>query len=616
MFWYNSCKVELPPESKSLESSKKCLSSIANNYFTTRPTVSIYTTNYNEQDEIALEEIYKSQKHVKKYFNFTSFNVNFFAVRKYYSIVTGETLNDFISQKKQIEKLSLWNARSRYVFYTYKSNENLIEEFVNLVWYYYIINGVIMMPSEEDNEVLNVYSWYPYHEGNCGANITAQLIDKCRNGVFQNQKDLFAKKVPMNFNGCPVTVRVLIWPPFVLPPSDGVIIDDKELNINEGIEVRMIKTIGKIANFTIRFTSSTVPHDWGLATVDGNTTGAIRALKEKKADIAMGSFGPTTERRMYCDHSASHLQEMLTWCVPKAQEGPRWKNLFETFTFYSWIAMFGTYFIVSISIWMLSYCPPKDTSTFRHVNNSLIYSFSTFLGLSANETPRKISARISFFTWLIFGLHFVVAYQAKLIGVLLRPSYERQISSIEEVLKSGMEYEILPTHRRFYANTDDWKVAKIVREWKSCHDSDACLKRVAYQRDFALCTLRAHADFESLQYRDSEGQPLVYCIPYVTYPSELYMTKGYPLKDRIDKLIYKVRDSGLIFKWQRNIERVWFYKYRNTMDLTGPKEHVITMSHLQGAFVVLIFGLCVSCTIFCVEITYAYFFERKLKSVV
>lgn len=595
-----SCVLETPSENPLEVSSRKCLTKIVSDYVIFRPTLSIYTTNL-ARDGIVLKDIYKSNTYPKKLFNFTSFKLNFFEVRKNYTIVLGNTLKEFLSQPKVIEKFALRNARARYIFYTFKSNEENIKEFINFVWYYYIVNAVIVMPADDEEKMLNIFSWFPYEDKQCGVNIASKLVSTCIDGVYSNGVNLFPQKVPKNLNGCPVIIRTLIWPPFVLPPEDGHVVDGKILNITEGIEVRLLQAIGKIANYTPYFTSSTVPHDWGLATVDGNLTGAVKALKEKKADLAIGSFGPTTERRMYCDHSACHLQEMLTWCVPKAQEAPRWKNLMQTFTLTAWLAMILMYIFVSTVIWMLSYCPPKDITNYRKIKASFIYIFSAFLGLSASETPAKTSSRISFFVWLVFGLHFVVAYQAKLIGVLLRPSYERQISSVAEVLKSGMEYEILPTHRRFYANTEDWKVAKIVKEWKSCHDSDACLRRVAYKRDFALCTLKAHADFESLQYRDSDGQPLVHCIPYVTYTSEIYMTKGFPLKDRIDKMIYKIRDSGLIFKWQRDIQRTWLYRYRNTIPSEDSKQNVLSISHLQGAFGILFTGLTISFFIFIVE---------------
>lgn len=602
MFSFSFCALEPPTEPNRLKSSAKCVMTIANRYFVERPTVSIFTTSIT-RDSSVLHEVYHSQTHVKKLRNFQTFKWNYTEVNKKYAILMGDSLQDFMSHKEQIEYLSLWNARSWYIFFSFTNSEHLLYKFVDVVWDFYIINALVIMPDENDDEMLNIYSWFPYEGELCGTDFQVKLIDQCRHGNFMNNIDLYPNKVPRDLHGCPVRIRVLIWPPFVLPPPDGIIEDDKVLNINEGIEVRLMLAIAKVANFTIQFSSSIVPHDWGLVTFDGNTTGTMKAVKEKKADMGMGSFGPTLERRMYCDYSACHMQESLAWCVPKAQFGPRWKNLLEAFRMSTWLAMILIYLFVSTVICFLSWCPPRDNSSYLHAKNSLIFIYATFLGLSAAETPNKLSGRIAFFIWLIFCLHFVVAYQAKLMGVLLRPTYGKQITSVEEVLKSGMEYALLPTHRRFYQNTDDWRVEKIIREWTDCDDSDACLRRIAYDRDFALCTLKTHAEFESLKYLNSEGKSLLYCIKYATFASEMYMTKGYPFRDRIDKLIYRVRNSGLMFKWEYDIDWIWKMKYRSKMDLHSSHEQVLTLDHLQGAFAVWIIGLSISLLAFIIEFT-------------
>lgn len=59
----------------------------------------------------------------------------------------------------------------------------------------------------------------------------------------------------MDLNKCPVRIVSTTWPPFVLPPNKNDTTDDKNINgsegvnLTDGIEIKIIRTIAEKRNF-------------------------------------------------------------------------------------------------------------------------------------------------------------------------------------------------------------------------------------------------------------------------------------------------------------------------------------------------------------------------------
>lgn len=604
------CELE-PVTYKKFESISSCTLEASMKSFDVVPNVNIFSIN-SSRDSDLLSRLYHTTYLVKKLKNFTTFNVDFDETYRRYTVVVAFDLEEIISNSVQIHKLLLWNSRSWYIFAIRKNSISNLDKTVDLLWFNYIYNAIILMPSESDTDDIEIYSWFPFENGLCGRGFKARMVNRCQYGIFDNNVTLFPPKVPHIFNGCPVRAQVIIAPPYVMPPNDGVVLDDEVLNITDGTEVLLMRTIAELLNFTFLPMSSTIPNDWGLASPDGNTSGTIRILYEKKAELGFGSYGPTAERRMYCDYSASHLYESLSWCVPKAQLAPRWRNLLDTFQYSTWLSMIGAYLIVSLVTWIFCYTTPKDSTSYVMLKNCLKNLFSIFIAISADETPKKGAGRIVFFVWIVFGLHFVAAYQAKLISVLLNPSYEKQLNTLDEILTSGMDWASLPTLKRFFNNTDDWRVDKIIKEWKTQQSALEGLTRIAYDRDFAFCVLEHNARYEIFKFVGPDLETLVYCMPsYLSYPSEIYMTKGFPLRDHIDKLIYRIKATGLLVKWNNDIS--YIVKITNRGNIGDDGSQKLTLSHLQGAFMVLGIGLVFSVVAIVCEIIFVIVRYKRIR---
>lgn len=605
----NNCIIKQISIIDNIQSSAMCISTIADTYFNSSSHINVFTIN-NYRDINILFVVFNLTKHAVKLRDLKLFKFDFFETSKEYTIVISDTLIELLSYKQKFQQLWLWNARSKYLFVVLKSSQSYLNDIVDILISNNMFNSIIMMPEVNSTEIYRLYSWYPFNNGSCGGNKQILLFDICKYGKFERNYNLYPIKIPKYFNGCPIISKAIIWSPYIMPPEDGIIKNDKEVNVNKGFELIMMRTFAKVLNITLKIYSYEKPQNWGMATANGNMTGMIKDIYEKKLEIGFGNYGATEGRRMFAENSASFIYDSVSFCVPKAEQLPRWRNLLIPFKITTWISMLVAFSIVSLFVWKFcNFAPREDVRIYFSIQNTFQMMFSMFLGFSVSRTPRKSATRMIICVWLVFAFHFVTAYQAKLISVLLSPIYQTQITTIEEVLESGMSWEVIPTLTRVFEDKTDWKVLKILKNWKDCHDADICLKRVALEKNFAIFMSETRAKFEAYKYLDENGQRLIFCIPsYTRYPVEIFLQKGHPLKDRLNELIYRILHTGLLAKWYDDLSYETILKNRHNMASAKSREK-LSLEHLQGVFA--IWNVCIGLALLCFICEIVYFKIQK-----
>jgi hypothetical protein len=131
-------------------------------------------------------------------------------------------------------------------------------------------------------------------------------------------------------------------------------------------------------------------------------------------------------------------------------------------------------------------------------------SLAVILGVSAyDKVPEKIIIRASFLLWVMYSFALNLVYQTFLTTFLIDPGLEHEISTVDELLESGMELGIpttvdtvLPdlTSSRYFRHT-------------LCTDMSLCFHRLAYEGNFAVLCSRYNTEYdEAHKYVDSNGK--------------------------------------------------------------------------------------------------------------
>lgn len=117
----------------------------------------------------------------------------------------------------------------------------------------------------------------------------------------------------------------------------------------------------------------------------------------------------------------------------------------------------------------------------------------------------------------------------------------------------------------------------------------------------AVAVSRAHAKNTPLPISDDD----MFCFSksdnIYTYSVVMLMRKNYHLMFKIDDLIRRITESGLLTKWQKESEKI----RRLTHNDKGDSSIILKIEHVEGAFLLTLIGLACAAIAFLLEwITY------------
>lgn len=125
----------------------------------------------------------------------------------------------------------------------------------------------------------------------------------------------FYEKIPSDMSGCKFGAAVVVWPPFVTPPTARFY----------GLEHKLIRDVARHMN--VRMLERYVP--------DGSVRIQSESMKNLLAnmscDFAFGNLYPVGDMHKSLDTSIGYLYDHVNWIVPLGQPLPAWTNLINCF---------------------------------------------------------------------------------------------------------------------------------------------------------------------------------------------------------------------------------------------------------------------------------------------
>ncbi|XP_018897057.2 ionotropic receptor 21a-like [Bemisia tabaci] len=249
--------------------------------------------------------------------------------------------------------------------------------------------------------------------------------------------------------------------------------------------------------------------------------------------------------------------------------------------------------------------------------------FDTFRFFLSSPPPKCLiigstSERILVTSILVFTIVITSSFQGNLVRFLSVPVYYPDIDNLKQLEKSPLLIwtSSLSWRDIFYSDPILWGLAKKVHRWKSeqdMHDSDgyyAGFQRInvhsyKYFKDVVLTGLKNNAT----RTLHTLSQNLI------TYYLAYIVIKDSPYRSRIDSLIGRMDQSGLVTKWSADVIKYTLETYRTVEDRRAKREKVFTVQDLSASFIVLGAGVCVASVVFLGEVLLQYWRYRKFKRV-
>lgn len=497
---------------------------------------------------------------------------------------------------RKLSNLSTWNPRAKFLIISEIENQfNILKEAAK-----YLCSDTIVLERNELNEI-EVFGWLAY-ETICLKKFSVQKLDTCVNGTFLNNHNIFPNKNRRHYSGCAIKVIPANIAPYVFYKSD------KSL---DGLEVRLIHAVEEKTRLKVEFVAHNF-RTWGLKLPNGSYTDMFNLLQRNEADAVVGMWPTNYTHSWDFDVSMSYLQDALVWLVPKSQSLPHWKRLSIIFPEVVWLILLVIILTFPL-IWAItgntSY--GKELKSFMVWQTCILKSLSVILSVTLPKYPRTSPLRILFITWVYVSLILTTLYQSKLLAILIQPKYEYQISNVDEILSTNMNFGANVNVKSLYDATISQTEKEMHDKMSFCDLTLTCPNRTAFNRDFATAKARLAAVFLILRYyTTSDGVPMVYIFKstILSHYVNIVFAKGHIVFDRFNQVLWRISESGLFIKWLNDIKEETMRQSIHRDDET--KSLALTMEHMSPPFKILIGGYLLSVMIFCLENIYCRFLKN------
>jgi hypothetical protein len=531
------------------------------------------------------------------------------------------------SQLTQLKTTAGWNSRAYVVIvvmsdlnYSFGrvSAEDILAEF----WSEKIVNTAVLLPASdcsklrfqnpvegaENMELValqEVYVYFPYQATNKCGNIThASLLDywvksDSLEGRFLRNVPLFPSKIPPDLHGCTLSVSTFELEPVIMKRKSAY---------DDGLEIRLLNTILSYLNLSAVFLPPPPKNErWGRHLPNGSWDGIIGSVAQRRSDVAVGGIVVHNMTEDSVDVTFSYLEQGINWYVPCAKALPHRMNITSVFTTILWLGIILMYIIVSSLIWYLYKSRWKSSEFFQNMSQSFIICllnlWAVMLGISASlHIPNSATIRMLYILLIFYSLGLNTVYQALLTTYLVEPRLEKQISTEEQLLQSGLELGINPHFEQSGKGMFRSQYPNMI----PCPDTEECLRRLAEKGDLAvLCAERVGEYMGMFKFPDSNGKP-AYCKLYeqfTTLNMAMCMQKGDPLLYYFNKVIMHVFETGLLNHWWNDLKHNATLSSKKIF-LTIPTMEfkTLTVYHLQSCFYALCLGHVLSLGLFICEV--------------
>lgn len=302
---------------------------------------------------------------------------------------------------------------------------------------------------------------------------------------------------------------------------------------------------------------------------------------------------------------------MDSWCIlaPKAGLMTDVVKLMLPFSAFTWIMfMISAVCIFCISLKFLQYIYRVHDES-QHTLIMLIDIFRIIVNSSMPTRKNKMSPSVKIFLMSLVFYSFIIssAYLALLVGFLLQPIYLNDMHTLDEVYESGLK--VMAVKQKFLLWIDaglgesTWITSIIIPM------SDPEFKKNLHGNNlnYGYTVRRRMATyFVQLEQHYKNGNPVYHLVEecYLPVYASFAVRTGFPFQKYIDAIQLRIQEAGLTKYWDYLSQ--YEIKYHTTNRLAKESHHheealPLSLSHLQGIFIVLIIGTFLSCVVFLKE---------------
>lgn len=546
-----------------------------------------------------------------------------------------DTNLDLSTQVKFIRSNVFLNSRSRFLVVaceqlTKSPQFMALNIFKKLYKSYRILDLIVVisvhMPDNSrlrenftDIEMQNlyVYIWFPITPNEGHDQVTdvtyldTLLVEEQRR--LLNHERLFSEKIPLHLKDMPIKLSSYLPDFRNLSHQRSKTQNGRNPNFSR-IEIDFISSILQPLNLKISYDVQTTGN---ISEVDLYIE-LITKVISGESDIAVGGLPLDGRLANFLEPTIPYFQTSLSWYVPCAKPLGRPGMIFRVLKSPVWVCCGVTFLTVAATTWLLAtHTKVSEYKCYKDIASCCHILWSVTLGVSVPKMPHTPRLRLVFLHWVVHCFVITIVFQAFFTSFLVQPDMGKQITTVEELVNSGLEYGYTSVFDKYIEDIDDSYYSEIKKHRSTCVGYTSCVEKVITS-DFATISSPYIADYV-LTSKMSSG--LIYPIcplsdKVVAYSMSMYLSNGNPLLNSINQIIRRLTESGLAGRYFRNFINVSMTEVRSLTDIKKGYAHnrekytVLSLSHLHLAFLNLFVGFGISFVSFLCEVIYPKFKKR------
>ncbi|KAJ9601665.1 hypothetical protein L9F63_000198 [Diploptera punctata] len=530
---------------------------------------------------------------------------------------------DFETILQKLKNNKSWNYRSKFIviienLFRNKSLDIARKVFevmwknskiINVMTVVYSIENVIetnifnLSKNHRQETILEIYTWFPYRNGNCREVTNIVLISKyfAQNYTEFSEVDIFPYKIPDDFMGCAMTVLPYGIPPYQIT-TENIDVNGDIIYEDRGLAFQFLKLFADKFNITLSLQTpiDTFGRDEAISMFMGIEDGSI--------DFNLGVIINIPLFNYFQDNSIPFKYDTAKVLCPCPKPISRVKRVISIFTPEVWISISVVFLSASLVLWILSNNKQSKYSelrSFRKLSKCFQNSWSNLLGVSVTEMPITPTVRCFFILYTCFCYAINIVFQAYFTTFLIEPGYGKRIETFEEAINTGLKTGITDM-MDIIATDSDVDLNKFPSH-VDCPNITKCFERVMFEGDMMIATSSEFPYYIALVNGVQDISKVVCFLEEVVFAAQLVIGthKGNPIIFKLNKVILLNIEIGFNQKHSSLSEHVT--KLKSVREIGNVEEYfVFSMAHLVPIFNLLIFGCLFSSIVFILELIIYY----------
>ncbi|XP_021940075.1 glutamate receptor ionotropic, kainate 4-like [Zootermopsis nevadensis] len=362
-----------------------------------------------------------------------------------------------------------------------------------------------------------------------------------------------------------------------------------------GFEIRLLEFAARTMNMSIVYRHP--PSElWGEKLENGSWTGIYKELMLDTADIAFAGTILSQNETLDMDFTVSHGPLGFMWVVPCAKPFPRWKSITRVFSLTAWLLIFMTILLAAGILTCLAKCGVHELTLYKTLSGCLFCTWAVVLGVSPSSAPSSVPVRFFFILWMWYSVAINTLFQTFVTSYLVDPGLQKQIQSIGDILRSGVQYGFHPDLNASLQDESNKHLIEIVTHSEPCNFVEACTQRVAKRGDFVTISNHHRVEYLNTYKTLGDNGEALLCTfgdKVILSFKTFYLPQGSPLLYRFNRAISVAVQAGLVeYWWQSELvtSRIKAASIRKISPLDNYSTFLLI--YLQPAFYLLLLGHC------------------------